>query len=121
MSGANSTVMAGFLLLAPQAATNEQHPAPDRAVVATVLEDLATRPGKDSPVDGIFSPNPLTLHPVPLRYSLTVENVLYRRDRAAWKALSAAEVAALQEAAADVVRRTVEDDSLVFVTGSKHV
>jgi hypothetical protein len=56
--------------------TLDRRPAHDQDVVAVVLDDLATYRGKDSPIDEIFSPNPLTLDPTPLRYALTVKDLL---------------------------------------------
>ena len=43
-----------------RAATPAAASAEDQEVVAAVVEDLATNRGRGSPIDGIFSPDPLT-------------------------------------------------------------
>jgi len=115
-------VTASVILLGSlqQGARPAERQVPDREVVATVLEDLATYRGKDSPIDGIFSPNPLTLHAVPARYPRTVESVLVRYNPARWKALSVQDASAAQEAAEDLVRRIAANEE-IFAAGSKHV
>jgi hypothetical protein len=116
--GAMASVILLGLLQQEAAVAGRQ--LPDRDVLATVLEDLATYRGKHSPIDGIFSPNPLTLHPVPARYPRTVESVLDRYNPARWKALSAENTSALREAAENLVRR-ISANGEVFAAGSKHV
>lgn len=92
----------------------------DGAAVATVLEDLVGYRGKDSPIDSVFSPKPLTLDPVPARYSVTSEEVLQRDKPESWQALSPAEISNLTEAASDLVGRTA-DTLDRFTAGSAHV
>jgi len=92
----------------------------DQVIVAVVLEDLALNRGKDSPIDEIFSPDPLTLDPTPSRYSISVSDLLQQNEPKKWQALAAGDRPALREAAADFVSR-MRGPIRRFTAGSKHV
>jgi hypothetical protein len=98
----------------------EQPSGDDHQVVAATLEDLVAYKGKDSPLDGIFSPDPVTLDPTPARYSLTVDQLLRQNRPNKWQELEAADRPALREAAGDLVRR-IKGPIVRFTAGSAHV
>jgi hypothetical protein len=95
--------------------------AEDQKVVAIAVEDLATNRGPGSPIDGIFSPDPLTLDPRPARYPLTHDEVLLLQSPSKrWQELSATEALAAGEAADDLAAR-VKGPEVRFTAGSRNV
>ena len=105
MAAVHGIVIASVLLL-PAAGRPEvaraRPSAQDQELVAVVLDDLATYQGKDSPIDGIFSPDPLTLDPRPLPGSPVVDDVLGELEAGDWDDLGDEGRAALREAAQDL-------------------
>jgi hypothetical protein len=122
MSVIDTLAVAGLLIAQPPAARAsgpEEAGLPDQEVIAVVLEDLASYRGQDSPIDGVFSPNPLRLDPTPSRYAATVADLLRQNRPEKWRNVTA-HSAALREAAQDLIRRT-KQPIVLFTAGSAHV
>ena len=90
----------------------------DSQVLRTVLNDLVTYAGEDSPV---FSqgkgPTSVWFSPACVQRKITVESLLERHREEAWKTLSGAQHDAATDAAADVVRRIGTVQSFETLSG----
>jgi hypothetical protein len=113
------SLLAGSVSQIPQE-PREVATSTDYEVVATMLEDLVSYSGEDSPIDDIFSPDPLRLDPVPTRGTPTVDGLLEQSNPEAWRDLSPADTEALRRAAKDYVRRS-KRPAAPFTSGSEHV
>ena len=75
------SLLVGFVgaALAQSATATLERAKVEQEVLTAALNDLATYRGDDSPIDDVFSPNPITLNPTPLRYEMSRSTVSEQR------------------------------------------
>jgi hypothetical protein len=97
----------------PNGPTSHQLVALDHDVLSKVLDDLVSYNGDDSPLAGRdLPPRPIVFATTTIQHATTIDEVLYRSEFEVWEKLSAAQVVASQEAAANLVIRTLNHDSI---------
>lgn len=78
----------------------------DNRVLSSVMTDLVSYRGKDSPVRGPFSPpKPLVFAREPERGEVSVADILYRQEKGPWESLTADQIRGAAESAFHLARR----------------
>ncbi len=88
----------------------------DTVVLETVLADVLTFDGKNSPRDTRYGEKDrILVAPTPCSYKITADRVLLQRTKESWAALSPEQLASAQAAAEDLMRRfEAKDDFAPF-------